>query len=92
MEPTCIEHGDLHKRQLVALEVEIRNEILDLIGLEQKKSQEIGELLGMTSNELDDHLSVLERAMLVEREEGCFRLTPRCIAYLDTRRGYEWRR
>ncbi len=35
----------------------------------------------------------LEQAMLVEREsvEG-YRLTPRCIAYLDECRGYEWRR
>jgi hypothetical protein len=56
MEPKCIEHGDLHKRELVALELEIRNEILDLIGLEHKKSQEIKELLGITIKELDDHL------------------------------------
>ncbi len=92
MEPTCIEQGDLHKRELAALRLEIRCEILDFIGLEQRKCQEISELLGMTGNELDDHLSVLERAMLVEQEEGSFRLTPRCIAYLDAKRGYEWRR
>jgi predicted transcriptional regulator len=53
---------------------------------------EIGEELGLKGEELKDHLAILERALLVEREEECYRLTPRCIAYLDETRGYEWRR
>jgi predicted transcriptional regulator len=92
MELTCIEHGDLHKREMAALELEIRNEILDFIGLEQRNNEEMKEKLGITSIELEDHLFVLEKALLVEREEDGFRLTPRCIAYIDTRRGYEWKR
>jgi predicted transcriptional regulator len=92
MEQICIEHGDLHKRELIALELEIRTEILDFIGLEEKEITEIGETMGLNNNELKAHLFLLERAMLVEQEEGSCRLTPRCIAYLDTKRGYEWRR
>jgi predicted Rossmann fold nucleotide-binding protein DprA/Smf involved in DNA uptake len=92
MEPICIEHGDLHKQELIALELEIRKEILDFIGFEQKKIKDIGEKLGLNNNELKAHLFLLERAMLVEQDEGCCRLTPRCIAYLDTKRSYEWRR
>jgi predicted transcriptional regulator len=92
MESICIEHGDLHKRELIALDLEIRKEILDFIGLEQKRIKEIGEKLGLNNNDLNAHLFLLERAMLIEQEEGCCRLTPRCIAYLDTKKGYEWRR
>jgi predicted transcriptional regulator len=92
MEPIYIEQGDLHKQELIALELEIRKQILDFIGLEQKRIKEIGETMGLNNNELEAHLFLLERAMLVEQEEGCCRLTPRCIAYLDTERGYVWRR
>ena len=32
MEQRCIEQGDLHRQELVALELDIRREILDFIG------------------------------------------------------------
>jgi hypothetical protein len=92
MDQRCVKQGDLHKLELKALELEIRKEILDFIGLELRRIQDIEVNLGINDDELNNHLSMLESAMLVEQEEGWYRLTPRCIAYLDECRGYEWRR
>lgn len=92
MEQRYIEQGALHREELVALELNIRREILDFIGFELKKMREIGVELGLNDKELGDHLSLLEKSLLVEQEEGCYRLTPRCQAYLDEAKGYEWRR
>ena len=76
----------------MALELDIRRETLDFIGFELKRMREIGVELGLDDKELEDYLSLLEKALLVEQEEGCYRLTPRCRAYLDEAKGYEWRR
>lgn len=92
MEQRRIKLGDLRREELVALELEMRREILDFIGFELRRMKEIGEELGLKGEELKDHLSLLERAHLVELEEGYYRLTPRCIAYLDETLGYKWRR
>jgi len=92
MEQKCIELGDLHRQELVALELDIRREILDFIGFELIRMREIGEELGLNDEELGDHLTLLEKALLVEQEENRYRLTPRCRAYLDEANGYEWRR
>jgi hypothetical protein len=92
MEPRYIELGDLHRVELVALELDIRKRILDFIGFDLRRMKEIEEVLGVNDKVLVDHLSVLERALLVEQEEGCYKLTPRYVAYLDEDEGYEWRR
>ena len=70
MEQRRIKLGDLRREELVALELEIRREILDFIGFELRRMKEIGEELGLKGEELKDHLSLLERAHLVELEEG----------------------
>lgn len=92
MEQKFIELGDLHRQELVAHELDIRREILDFIGFELMRMREIGEELGLNDKELGDHLSLLEKALLVEQEDEGYRLTPRCIAYLDEAKGYKWRR
>ena len=92
MEQRCIEQGDLHRQELVALELDIRREILDFIGFELRRMREIGEELGLNDKELVDHLSLLKKALLVEQEGDSYSLTPRCLAYLDEAKGYEWRR
>ena len=92
MEQRCIELGDLHRQELAALELNIRREILDFIGFELKRMKEIGEELCLDDEELRGHLFLLERALLVEQEDSLYRLTPRCQAYLDEAKGYEWRR
>ncbi|MGD0952325.1 MAG: hypothetical protein ABR985_08010 [Methanotrichaceae archaeon] len=50
MEQRCIEQGDLHRQELVALELDIRREILDFIGFELRRMREIGEELGLTKS------------------------------------------
>jgi predicted transcriptional regulator len=75
MEQRCIELDGLHRQELVALELDIRREILEFIGFELRRMREIGEELGLNDKELEDHLSLLEKALHVEQEEGCYRLT-----------------
>jgi predicted transcriptional regulator len=87
-----MEPGDIHRLELIALESNMRREILDFIGFELKRLKEIGEAMGVDDKELENHISTLEEALLVEREGDCCKLTPRCKAYLDQRSGYEWAR
>ncbi len=87
-----MEPGDIHRLELIALESNMRREILDFIGFELKRLQEIGEAMGIDDKELEDHISTLEEALLVERAGDHCELTPRCKAYIDQRNGYEWRR
>lgn len=76
----------------MALELDIRREILYFIGFELRRMREIGGGLGLNDKELGDYLSILEKALLVEQEDYCYSLTPRCIAYLGEAKGYECRR
>lgn len=87
-----MEPGDIHRLELIALESNMRREILDFIGFELKRLQEIGEAMGIDDKELEDHISTLEEALLLERAGDRCELTPRCKAYIDQRNGYEWRR
>lgn len=91
MAQKCIKAGDLYEEELIALDLEIRREIIGFIGAEIRRIKEIEKEIGL-KDELEDHLSILERALLVERDDDCYRLTPRCVAYLDETIGYEWRR
>ena len=84
--------GDLHKQEMMALESNIRMEILDFIGFELMRLKDLGENLGIEDRDLNEQISILERALLVERHKECCRLTPRCVALLHQRDGYEWRR
>lgn len=52
----------------MALELDIRREILEFIGFELRRMREIGEELGLNDKELGDYLSILEKALLVEQE------------------------
>ncbi len=84
--------GSLDKMEKAALDDETRRNILDLIGLDMMRIWELEDKLDIAAKDLKDHLAMLEEARLIEQEEECFRLTPRCIAYLDECQGYEWRR
>ncbi len=74
------------------MEDEVRRGILDLIGLDLVRIKELEEEMELKEQDLENHLLMLEQALLVEQVEGGYRLTPRCIAYLDECQGYEWRR
>jgi predicted transcriptional regulator len=84
--------GSLDKQEKDALEDETRRKILDLIGLDLMRIWELEDELELKTKELKDHLAMLEEARLVEQDEECYRLTPRCVAYLNECQGYEWRR
>jgi predicted transcriptional regulator len=92
MERIFITPGHIHGVEVMALEPGIRRVILGTIGLELRRLEEIGKQLDLGDEALREHLTVLERALLVEQEGEGYRLTPRCIAYLDQVGGYEWRR
>lgn len=84
--------GDIHRQEMMALESNIRREILDFIGFELMRLKDLGENLGIEDKDLDEQISILEKALLVERYKDCCELTPRCVALLHQRDCYEWRR
>ncbi len=86
--------GEIYKLEQIALDNEIRKEILELIGSDLKTIQELEEILELKEKDLMNHLVLLEKASLVESDENenVYRLTPRCIAYLEACNGSEWRR
>ncbi len=92
MEGRNLEPGELHRREEAALEDEVRRGILNLIGLDLARIKELEKEMDLKENDLKNHLVMLEKALLVQQEEGGYRLTPRCIALLDEGQGYEWRR
>jgi len=92
MEGRSMEPGYLHRQEEAALEDEVRRGILDLIGLDLVRIKELEAEMDLKEQDLKNHLIMLEQALLVEQAEGGYRLTPRCIAYLDECQGYEWRR
>lgn len=49
-------------------------------------------VIDASSKAIYEHLSLLEEAMLIELEDGGYKTTPRCVAYLYEKWGYEWRR
>jgi DNA-binding transcriptional ArsR family regulator len=84
--------GELYRLEQAALQDEIRREILEQISLDLVSMKHLQEEMDLKEQDLNRHLAMLERALLVEREEESYRLTPRCIAYLDECHGYEWMR
>ena len=92
METLEVRPGELYRLEQVALQDEIRREILEQISLDLVSIKHLQEEMDLKEQDLDSHLAMLERALLVEREEESYRLTPRCIAYLDECHGYEWKR
>jgi len=84
--------GELYRLEQAALQDEIRREILEQISLDLVSMKQLQEEMDLKEQDLNSHLAMLERALLVEREEESYRLTPRCIAYLDVCHGYEWKR
>jgi DNA-binding transcriptional ArsR family regulator len=92
METFEVRPGELYRREQAALQDEIRREILEQISLDLVSMKHLQEEMDLKEQDLNSHLAMLERALLVEREEESYRLTPRCIAYLDECHGYEWKR
>ena len=50
--------------------------ILDFIGFELMRLKDLGENLGIEDKDLDEQISILEKALLVERYKDCCELTP----------------
>lgn len=92
MEQSITVPGSLDRQEKAALDNESRRKIIELIGLDMMRIWELEDGLEMRTKDLKDHLAMLERARLIERDEDCYRLTPRCVAYLDECQGYEWKR
>ena len=92
MEILEVRPGELYRLEQAALQEEIRREILEQISIDLVSMKQLQEEMDLKEQDLNSHLAVLERALLVEREEESFKLTPRCIAYLDECCGYEWKR
>jgi len=85
-----MEPGEIHRLEMEALEDEIRKDILSFIGFELRKLEDIGENAGLSDEELQEHISKLEKGLLVEIDGEFCKLSPRCIAYLGDCSGYEW--
>jgi predicted transcriptional regulator len=92
MELSQYEPGNLDRKEKAALDNETQRNILDLIGLDMMRIWELEDELEIKTKDLKEHLAMLEEARLIEQDVEYFRLTPRCIAYLNECEGYEWRR
>lgn len=92
MEQSITAPGSLDRQEKAALGNESGRRIVELIGLDMMRIWELEDELEMRTKDLKDHLAMLEDARLVERDEEGYRLTPRCVAYLDECQEYEWRR
>ena len=70
----------------------MRVNILELIRFDLKRLDELQDESELEKQELNMHLALMEQAMLLERDEGGYKPTLRCLAYLDQSHGYELRR
>ncbi|MDY6965983.1 MAG: ArsR family transcriptional regulator [Halobacteriota archaeon] len=77
-----------HKLGLKALQHKTRRDILDFIGYDVKKEDEIRKEFELDDLQLKIHLPMLEQALFVEKEGDFYRLTPRGLSYMEN---VEWR-
>jgi predicted transcriptional regulator len=72
-----------HRFALEVLQLRLRREILKFVGIRARARRQIEEEFDLSTFQADYHLSMLEKALVVERVEGCIRITPTGILYLE---------
>ena len=81
--PKWWETADGHKFALDVLQLGLRRSILRFIGIKIRSKRDIEKNFGLSSSMAEFHLSMLEKALVVERFEDDFKITPTGILYLE---------
>ncbi|MBD3198115.1 MAG: helix-turn-helix domain-containing protein [Candidatus Lokiarchaeota archaeon] len=72
-----------HSRAYRTLMNPTRRKIMKTIGYEVKTTEEISEELGIESNQLEYHFSMLEQLRCILRSEEGWKSTPRGLGFLE---------
>lgn len=75
-----------HGFALLVLQHPLRRDILKYIAGGRKSVEQTAEEFGIGASEAEYHLSMLERALVAEKEEGGYRATRTGILFLYQRR------
>ena len=80
------ETAEDHRFALEVLQLRLRRDILKFIGCEIRTKGEIANAFCLNVAKTEYHLSLLEKALMVEHTEGCYRAAPTGICYLVMQR------
>ncbi len=81
--PKWWETADDHKFALDVLQLGLRRNILKFIGFKIRSKKDIEKNFGLSPFMAEFHLSMLEKALVVERFEGEFQITSTGMLYLE---------
>ncbi|HUI39697.1 MAG TPA: hypothetical protein VLY86_02085 [Methanothrix sp.] len=72
-----------HRFALEVLQLPLRREVLKFVGGEARTKQEVEKEFDLKPERSDYHLTLLEKALVVEQSEGIYRITPTGKLYLE---------
>ena len=77
------ETAEGHRFALEVMQLGLRRQILKFISGGMKSREQIEREFHLRADQAEYHLSMLEKALVVERGEGGYRATPTGILYLE---------
>ncbi len=77
------ESAEDHRFALEVLQLRMRRQILKFIGSSIRTKEEIAKEFGLSAEQAEYHLALLEKALAIEHIECCYRATPTGILYLE---------
>ncbi len=81
--PKWWETADDHKFALDVLQLGLRRNILRFIGIRIRSKQDIEKNFGLSPFMVEFHLSMLEKALVIERLKNEFKITSVGVLYLE---------
>jgi DNA-binding transcriptional ArsR family regulator len=83
-----VEPAEGHRFLGEVLQLKSRREIIRFIGTGTRSREEIERQFGLAESVAEVHLFLLEKAVVIEKTEGGYRLTPIGAAYLENFRQF----
>ena len=83
-----VEPAEGHRFLGEVLQLKSRREIIRFIGTGTRSREEIERRFGLAESVAEVHLFLLEKAVVIEKTEGGYRLTPIGAAYLENFRQF----
>ncbi len=77
------ESAEEHRFALEVLQLGLRRRILKYIGSMIRTKEEIAKEFSLNADQAEYHLALLEKALVIEHDEACYRATPTGILYLE---------
>jgi len=72
-----------HRFALEVLQLGLRRKMLSFIAGGMKRNEQIAKELDLGAALAEYHLQMLEKALVIERAQGCWRVTPTGFLYLE---------